>query len=276
MSNTSQLPPEEEYVRVRLSRTLGVPLEAHDDQSRSSMYDLKILYRDRPAAPVEVTSDVDGQTISTLNSLAKNFNNGLWEAPPLERLWLVQVNRNSRLRHLWHHLESNLGALEKTGIHVFESDTWMHHCHGENVSATAQKLGNLGVESAHSRPAVDGAPRIALTWIQHWDSWDGSGEDITRWANEFLSSPRCEDNIKKLSAPGATEAHLAVFAHMSAVAWSVWRGLLDSSVVPLTRPNLPTPVTHIWIFPAPWGSPWGESALAFDSSTGWRRFETSE
>jgi hypothetical protein len=240
------------------------------------MYDLKILHADRPAAPVEVTSDVDCRTISTLNSLAKSYNNGLWEAASLERLWLVQVNKNSRLRYLWRHLESNLGVLEKSGIHVFESDNWIHFCYGENASIAAQKLGKLGVESAHSRPAVDGKPKIALTWIQHWGPWDGSGEDITTWVNEFLSSPRCDDNIKKLAVPGATEAHLAVFAHMSAVPWSVWRGLLDSSVVPLTRPSLPAPVTHIWIFPAPWGSPWGESALAFDSLEGWRRFETSE
>ncbi len=276
MSSISNLPPEEEYVRACLSRTLGAPVEAHDDQSRSSMYDLKIMHADRPAAPVEVTSDVDSRTVSTLSSLTKNYNKGLWEAPPLQHLWLVQVNKNPRLRHLWQHLESNLEVLENAGIHVFESGIWMHDRHGENIIAAAQNLCRLGVESAHSRPAVEGAPKIALVFNQNWGSWDGSGEDITTWVNDFLSSPRCEDNIKKLTVPGATEAHLAVFAHMSAVPWSVWRGLLDSSVVPLTRPSLPAPMTHIWIFPAPWGSPWGESALSFDSCKGWRRFETSE
>ncbi|MEZ0093633.1 hypothetical protein [Streptacidiphilus sp. EB129] len=264
----------EEFVRTCISRTLGVPVHAHDDGSRQSMYDLEIRYPDRRAAPVEVTSDVDQRVASTLGTLHKMYDQNAWVALSLQLNWSLQAIQNPNLKQLKRHAETQLRALELAGLTEFESQQYGWPGDSEEVTVAVQTLARCGVERAHSARA----PEVAQIWVHTTlggGAWDGSAECIVQWINDFTADPHCADNLGKLAVPGATEGHLAVYAHMSAVPWGVWRALIDhhgSGVVPQGPPTLPLPITHLWLFPAPGDS----TGMAYDPVVGWYRFETPE
>ena len=56
--------PEEEWAARCISQELRVEVKEHDDNSSPSMYDLTILYPDRPHGAVEVTAAVDQESVN--------------------------------------------------------------------------------------------------------------------------------------------------------------------------------------------------------------------
>jgi hypothetical protein len=268
---------DEEFVRLCIARVLGVPVCAHDDGRRASMYDLVIRYPDRVPAPVEVTSDVDERAAGTLNTLDKMYGQDAWDAPSLERSWSLQTVVTPNLRQLKAHAEAGLRALELAGLTEFESQVhrWGGRAGGGSpVGAAAEALAACGVERAVSSPGQT-EPKIRVYPMLGGGSWDGSAECVVAWIDAFVAAPRCADNLRKLAVPGAMEGHLAVYAHMTAAPWPVWRALVDhygTQVVPAALPTLPAPVTHLWLLPSP-----GESTgLAYDPGRGWFRFDAPE
>jgi hypothetical protein len=238
------------------------------------MYDLEIRYNDRPVAPAEVTSDVDEKAAATLNTLYKMDEKGAWAAPSLERNWSLQTVMGLNLKKLKAHAEKSLRVLEQAGFTQFEAQVHRWRAGDQAVSDAANKLADCGVERAVSSPGRS-ETRIEVLPALGGGSWDGSAELVVEWINEFVASPRCADNLKKLTVAGATEGHLAVYAHMTQVSWPVWRALIDhygTQVVPTTLPALPTPITHLWLFP----SPGGTTGLAYDPLQSWYRFESAE
>ncbi|MGV4985487.1 hypothetical protein ACVB8X_23170 [Streptomyces sp. NRAIS4] len=238
------------------------------------MYDLAIRYADRPPAPVEVTSDVDEKAAGTINTLDKMYGQDAWNAPSLERSWALQTVLTPNLRQLKRHAERSLRELELAGLTQFESQVHRWESSGQAATAAAETLASCGVERAFSSPDQR-EPQIRVYPTLGGGSWNGSAEYIVERVNEFVTAPRCADNLRKLTVPGAEEGHLAVYAHMTGVPWEVWRALVDhygTQVVPAAIPELPTPVTHLWLFPSP-----GETTgLAYDPAQGWYRFDTPE
>lgn len=268
--------PEEEFVRACLERALGVPVTHHDDNSEPSMYDLEINYVDRPAAPVEVTSDANRKAMGTLKSLPK-YDDGFWSAPTLQNSWLLHTHKTPPLKPLYAQAEKTLATLERLGISDFEDwhvEKWERQrdrkTPGADQAAEAgQLLRKCGIIRASATPAGSNGAVIALAIELGGGAWTGSGESIVPWIESFTSDPTCSDNIRKLA--GAGEAHLAVYAHMNSVPYPVWRALedhRDAGVLPTTAPNLTSPITHVWLFPVPQAS----TGVAWAPDRGWFRF----
>jgi hypothetical protein len=59
-----------------ISQTLAVPVEQHDDGSEPRMYDLRIVYPERPAGVVEVTAAADRETTEFWNLVTGNVEGG--------------------------------------------------------------------------------------------------------------------------------------------------------------------------------------------------------
>ncbi|MFG1977857.1 hypothetical protein ACGFJC_51750 [Nonomuraea fuscirosea] len=274
-----QLSPDEEFVRASIAQTLGVPVIQYDDQSRTSMHDLQIIYPNRPAAPVEVTSDVDGGVLGTLNSLSK-FDNGYWEAPSLSNTWILHTISKPPLRLLHKQAESLLSVLEERNVSRFEEwqvlawdvDRRRGVVGARYLADTARRLHTLGVRSASAaRKGSDGS-RIGLMMEAGGGVWGGSADVVVPWIDAFMADPARQDNQAKLAATGSIEAHLAVYAHMNSVDWPVWRSLEDHTelaTIPTALPTLVPPITHLWLIPAPWH----KTGLAWDKKRGWYRFD---
>lgn len=274
------LRPDEERVRRSLEQDLGVPVMAHDDGSAPGMYDLEIRYPDRSAAPVEVSSTVSGELLSTMTQLEKKADGGWYPSTSLSRVWLVRTLPAVRVRGLGPAVEQHLQVLEAARV-------WRFHASIASAAAIAARLAGvlvspaeaaqkallgLGVLNAESYVPLGGrdAPGFAVTVHGGGGSWGGTAEAVVDWIMEFVRDGNRTDNLTKLASASAGEAHLAVTASISGVDFAVWRAVEDtdgSGVVPRTVPILPSPLTHLWLF-----SPGGPTGLAWQTGVGWRRF----
>ncbi|MBB5130839.1 hypothetical protein HNP84_000527 [Thermocatellispora tengchongensis] len=273
-----QLSPTEELARASIEQTLGVPVVQHDDQSRTSMHDLQIIYPDRPPAPVEVTSDVDGEALGTLNSLPK-FDDGFWEASSLRNSWILHTISKPPLKLLHKQAEGLLSTLEKWNVSRFDEcqvQTWdVDRRHGvvgaQHRANTARRLRALGVRSADAIPIGPYGPRIGLMMELGGGVWNWSADAVVQWIDAFMADTANQDNRSKLASTESVEAHLAVYAHMNSVDWPVWRSLEDHTelaTVPTMPPTLVAPITHLWLIPAPWH----KTGIAWNKKRGWYRF----
>lgn len=277
------LRPEEEYARHAIAGDLGVPVEPHDDGSAGGMYDLEIKYPGRPVVPVEVSSDVNGAMLGTLRQLAKKADGGTWPSTVLSRAWVLQTVGTLDVRRLWPALEQQLAVLEAFRVWSFHASKVFSRRIGrqlvgipmpQDVQAQTE-LVHLGVMHAQSYVPTGGADGagVRLMLDGGGGAWGGSADSVAEWISTFVVDPRRCDNLTKLApaAAAAGEAHLAVFAQLGQVEFSVWRAIEDrdaSGVVPRTAPVLPEPLTHLWLF----ASPGGATGLAWSSAGGWRRF----
>jgi hypothetical protein len=281
-----KLPPDEEYVRVCLERHLGTQVEQYDDGSRPGMHDLNIVYTDRPAAPVEVSSDVNGARLATLSQLQKKADGGVWHSSRLARVWLLQAHSTLKVKDFWAVAEPHLALLESVQTFHFHASAVHHarigaHFADVPVSPTLQaqvELTRLGVMQAQSYlpdSAVD-QPGARLVLQGSGTTSGDDADSVVSWLNAFTTDPTRQDNLKKLRSPAvaSSEAHLAVFADLNQVPFTVWRSIEDhenSGVLPIEAPILPQPVTHVWLF----ASPGGRTGLTWSAATGWNRFKTA-
>jgi len=175
--------------------------------------------------------------------------------------------------------EKTLATLEKLGISDFEDwhvEKWAKQRDLQTPGAAqaaeaCELLRKLGIIRATSTPAGANGAVVALGIELNGGAWAGSGESIVPWIESFTGDPSCSDNIHKLASASVGEAHLAVYAHMNSVPYSVWRALEDhgnTGVLPTTAPNLPSPITHVWLFPVPRAS----TGVAWAPDRGWFRF----
>jgi hypothetical protein len=84
----------------------------------------------------------------------------------------------------------------------------------------------------------------------------------------ITAEPRRADNLRKLADAAASQAHLAVVAHMAGAGASIWRALFDDTRLPVSGPTLIAPIRHLWLFP----DPPGKTGLGWDPQGRWRRF----
>jgi hypothetical protein len=100
---------------------------------------------------------------------------------------------------------------------------------------------------------------------------DTRGTTVPEWVSEFLLSPQRGDVLDKLDKSGATECHVFILVAFRGAPWSV-ESYLSRNIehLPVTEPNLPLPVTGVWI-----ASEFGTQGIRWDSA-GWQLFQTQE
>ncbi len=99
---------------------------------------------------------------------------------------------------------------------------------------------------------------------------DSQGTAVPGWVGQFLRNPDREDVLRKLQRSDAAERHAFIFDVLGGAPWPVEYYLnftegLDQ--LPTEAPNLPQPVTGVWIV-----GEYGQKGLRWDGSA-WRRFE---
>jgi hypothetical protein len=100
---------------------------------------------------------------------------------------------------------------------------------------------------------------------------DSAGSALSQWIEEFLRDPKREDVLFKLRHSSAQERWVFVPVTFGGAPWSVesyLTGELES--LPATEPNLPSPVTGLWL-----ASTFGTHGVRWDSA-GWRSFRVRE
>jgi len=100
---------------------------------------------------------------------------------------------------------------------------------------------------------------------------DSAGSALPQWIEEFLCDPEREDVLSKLRDTDAQERWVFVPITHRGAPWSIesyLRGELDC--LPVTEPNLPSPVTGIWV-----ASTFGTLGVRWDS-TRWGSFRVRE
>src|SRR5256714_6551180 len=136
LSETSGMRPlraDEEQIRIVLERALGVPVKQHDDGSEPGMYDLDIVYPDRPFAALEITAAADSDSIE----LWRVMNDGeRWCEENLEGGWSVTVDPTARGKLLREDLPELLRRLEGAGMREFRRG----HRHPEELERAAARL----------------------------------------------------------------------------------------------------------------------------------------
>lgn len=94
-----RLRDEERCARVCIQHALPeCTVESHDDGSRPSMYDLKIVYPDGSTGAIEVTAAVDGERTGLWREVRKR--DLIRQEPDLLGGWLVRLLRSARARDL--------------------------------------------------------------------------------------------------------------------------------------------------------------------------------
>jgi len=86
------------------------------------MYDLKVVYPDRPAAAVEVTGDVDDKAVQLWKLLYEQDKR--WIVPDLVGGWDVRVRTTASVKRLRQELPGFLRQLEEAGTTIVEVDSW--------------------------------------------------------------------------------------------------------------------------------------------------------
>ncbi len=99
---------------------------------------------------------------------------------------------------------------------------------------------------------------------------DSQGTAVPGWVGQFLRDPAREDVLRKLQRSDAAERHAFIFVVLGGAPWPVddyvnFTEELDQ--LPTEAPNLPPPVTGVWIV-----GQFGQKGLRWNGSA-WRRFE---
>jgi hypothetical protein len=129
------------------------------------------------------------------------------------------------------------------------------------------KLESLHITYAHCfRPEGTGKVHLGMPAIG--GSVDYKGGAVPEWIGEFLRDAARRDVICKLQHSGATELHAFVIVSFSGAPWPVESYLSgDLDHLPSQAPDLPLPVTGVWIVSAT-----GRRGIYWDGNT-WRLFD---
>ena len=253
---------EEEWARRIVEKELGRSVVVNDDGSRPGMYDLRIGPANAPELAIECVGAVD-------QTRAETWNVGPAKGPlelPLRGDWIITLTPSARIKVIKKRLGPLLQELEDRGhssFSVYRALRW-------GDSAVFEELESLGVVSG-SCFRLPGTGKVSLTMEGTGGAVDSQGTAVPGWVGQFLRDPAREDVLRKLQLSDAAERHAFIFVVLGGVPWSVdyymnFGGELDQ--LPTEAPNLPHPVTGVWIV-----GPFGQKGLRWNGSA-WRRFES--
>jgi hypothetical protein len=258
-----ELRGEERWAKTIIQDVLGVPAEQHDDGSAPGMYDLDVMYPDRPWAAVEIVAAADAESIQTWKLMNGKGEGQRWVVEDLQGGWLVSILPSASAKGLWKRLPGLLAELECQGVRRLAVE--------ELAVDVADELGVI--EAWQS--ATDYPGSIYVTIEQTAERSGGAvpdtGNVLAKWVGQFLLEPRHGDVLRKLGRSNASEKHAFVIVPgLTTAPFAVADLLMRSGApIPVERPVLPAPVTHVWIV-STWNSGVG---FRWSQQEGWETFE---
>jgi len=252
----------ERWAQQIIEKELNCPVVVHDDGSQPSMYDLRIGAVEAPDVAIECVGAVDPVRTET------------WKVGPgkghlrlrVKGDWIIGIAPEAHIRTIKQHIESILRDLEERDVHRVK----VSHLFKSHDYQLLQDLESLGIRHVYCF-SMPGRGRVHMT-IEGVGGWnDSAGSALPQWIEEFLCDPEREDVLFKLRHTGAQERWVFVPVELGGAPWSVWSYLTEEvECLPATGPNLPSPVTGIWVV-----STFGTHGVRWDSA-GWRLFRVRE
>lgn len=229
----------EEWARRIIEHELGRIVALNDDNSKAGMYDLRIGAPDTPEIAIECVGAVD-------SILTETWNMGPAKGPinlPIAGDWTVTISRGARVKVIKQGIGSLLQDLEMRGLYNVRADHWLKR--GEKW--LFNELEALGIEWA-SCYRLEGTGKVHLTLPGTGGAVDETGSAVPGWISDFLRAPARSDVLEKLGRSGAKSCHVFVLVSLGGATWPVESYLTgDVDKLPLQQPDLPTPVSEVWI-----------------------------
>lgn len=257
-----ELRSEERWAAAVIQRTLGVPVEQHDDGSLPGMHDLAIRYPDGTAGAVEITAAADAESIQLWNLM--NGKRERWLADGLQGGWLVTLEPTARAKRLLAELPGLLADLEEHDL------TAVPDRHAR-LSATASDLAIVDAFQGGTDFPGSIYVTIELPEERSGRMVANTGDALAAWIGDFLSHPDRSDVLHKLERADAAEAHaFAIVPGFSTAPFGVTDLLMRGNApLPTKAPRLPRPVTHVWAM-STWSAGVG---MRWCPQLGWRTFD---
>ena len=251
----------EEWARRIVQKELRQSVVVNDDGSRPGMYDLRIGPADAPELAVECVRAMD-QTRAETSSVSHRKG-------PLELAlrgdWDIRHTRSARIKVIEKRLGPLLRKLEDRGLRRFS----LHYVPGWRDESLLEELESLGVESG-SCFRLPGTGKVILTMTGTGGAVDSQGTAVPGWVGQFLRDPARKDVLRKLQRSDAAEHHAFIIVYLGGAPWQVddyFNSAEELDQLPTEAPNLPPPVTGVWIV-----GQFGRKGLRWNGSA-WRRFE---
>lgn len=253
----------EEWARLVLEKELKrEDVIVNDDGSAPGMYDLRIGPADAPEMAIECVGAVD-------STFTETWNVGPAQEPlqlAITGDWRIGITKKANINKIRQHIEHVLQDLEVRGIREVRVNYPLNWCDEELLD----ELELLGITHANCF-RLQGTGKVHLEMSGIGGAVDTRGATVPEWVGEFLLSPRQRDVLEKLGKSGAPERHVFILVTFHGAPWPV-ESYLSGNIghLPLTEPNLPFPVTGVWI-----AYQFGTQGIRWDSA-GWRLFHTRE
>lgn len=229
----------EEWARRIVQKSLNRTVQLHDDNSKPSMYDLRIGPADAPDVAIECVGAVN-------RTYTETWNVGPAKGPltlPVAGNWTVEISPAARVKTIKQRLPQLLLELERRGINGISHHHWLSPAD----ELILNEMESIGIVHA-SRYSADYSGKVYLTMPGTGGGVDDKGTQLPKWLEDFLRNPDQADVLSKLQRSGAPNCHAFVFATFQGVPWSVESYLTGSlATVPGDPPNLPLPVTEAWV-----------------------------
>jgi hypothetical protein len=252
----------ERWAQQIIEKELNGQVVVHDDGSQPGMYDLRIGAAEAPDVAIECVRAVDSVGTET-------WNVGPGKGPlhlSVEGDWMILISRDAHIGTIRRHIESFLRELEERDV-LRASEGILFKRHAEEL---LEKLEFLGIQHA-SRLRMPGDGLVHWTMEGSGGVIDSAGSALPQWIEEFLCDPERADVLIKLRHSGAQERWVFVPVSLSGAPFSLESYLTgELENLPATGPNLPSPVTGIWVT-----SVVGSHGVRWEGA-GWRLFRTSE
>jgi hypothetical protein len=266
MSVVRRLRDEERWAQVCIQHALpDCTVEPHDDGSRPSMYDLKIVCPDGSAGVVEVTAAADAGRVELWREVRKRAL--IRQDPALVGGWLVRILPAARVGELDRHLPGLLRELERDGRTVVRG------VRGSTDPLAAQASRLRIIEAVQSPTDRKGSiyvmpPEGSVEQMGGYAPL--TGDPLAGWLTAWTNEPKRSDNVSKLQAADVTERHIFIFVPGFTGAPFAVNELLISpeAPIPAIPPVLPNGVTDVWVM-STWDSGDG---FRWSSGSGWTRF----
>lgn len=234
MAGKSPERPEEQVARHIVSTVLGVPVTRFEDGKANRQVDALIRYRDRDAAvkdaPLEVVADHNSAFMAQWEALGRRGRK--LDVPGLRDGWLVQLRHRAKVSRV----KSVLPALLLA---------WQDSPPGGEPWEANEDLYRLGV--LHAEPNAN--MPLGRVYLSSEGFWGFAGDEraVAEWVERMLSEQ--PDVPAKLAAhPGAGERHAFIWAPPSSDFGVQARlEIGGDDPFPVTPPQLPSGVTHVWI-----------------------------
>lgn len=234
----------EEWARRVLAVALDAEVVHHDDNSQPSMYDLRVGPASMPSRVVEVVGAVDESWAETWS--VGPGRSAIRPLPSIAGRWTASLEAGAHVKTLMRELPSLIADLDRVGATKMHEIAQLPYEH----RALQERIAGLGLDYLH-RDADTGPGQVMLTMQGQGGAIDGAGTHTPPWVSQFLRDEEQADVLHKLRLAPSEHREVFIIVTLAGAPWSVMSYLIDISkrtkVLPPTAPDLPEPVTGIWL-----------------------------